>query len=97
MRCGQCPRNVSWVPGICVALQATQVGRHVPGGLITLITIFFEKFVDDVLEFVRHVRIQAHGRNWNPVKNRVKDGCRRIPCEWRPAGGYLVEDSAKGE
>ena len=57
--------------------------------------IFFEGFIDQFLEFVRRVGIEADGRGGSTVEDAVENDAAGVPAEWERAGGHFVEDDAE--
>src|SRR5262249_30206451 len=55
------------------ALDAAEIGAKVGGGLVTHGAIFFERFVNDALEFGGDGGIEAHGRDGSAIEDSVKD------------------------
>ena len=66
--------------GLALALQPLQVDQQIPGGLVAHLAVLLERLVDDPLQRLGHVRIQAHGRRSAPGAG----GCRRAPPTCRP-------------
>ena len=84
-------------PGICVSLQALQVGANIGRVLVTQVAIFFERFIDDVFKFRRQIRIQPDRGHGRAIQNRLKDECRSVSSKRHHACRHLVEHGSKGK
>src|ERR1700747_621062 len=79
------------------ALYAAQIGAHIGGGLIAHRAIFFERFVDDALEFGRYRGIQTDRRNGSAIQNSFENYAGSRAGKGRCAGGHFVENGAERE
>ena len=83
--------------GVCVALQPLQFRPHLGGVLVAQIAVFFQRPVDDALQFCRQVRVQGCGRCRSAVEDSFKDNARGVTPEWQYPGCHLVQHRAKRE
>src|SRR5213593_3969705 len=75
--------------------ESFQVDQQVFCRLITLLTVFGQRFGDDALEFSRGVRCVPG--QWSRLFTcyQDKDVLRRIAFKWWSPGNHFVEHSAK--
>src|SRR5207245_9061138 len=83
--------------GVRVALQALEIGAHLRSMLVAQARIFFKGFGDDALQVRRNFRVEPRKSDRRFMKNRIKDGARRIASKRKNAGGRLVKHDAKRE
>jgi len=81
--------------GIGIAFQTKHLGTHFRSVLVAKLAILFERSVDDLFEFRRHLRIEPQRRNGGAVKDGVEDGDGAVAPERQLARGHLEEDGAK--
>src|SRR5256885_13046652 len=77
---------------IRVALEALQVRAHVRRGAIAKGAVFFECFIDDLLELRRNRGIQARGGRRRAIENGLKNHAGSVSYEGLFAGGHFIED-----
>ena len=80
---------------IAVALEAFEIGFDFGGGLVAEVAVFFDRFVDDALEFGGDRRIEGCWRPGSSVKNGIENRGGGVPGESELAGGHFIEDRAE--
>ncbi len=83
--------------GVCVALEALEIGAKVRSVLIAEVAILLQSFVDNFFELGRQVRIQADGRNWGAIQNSFGDDAGAFAAEGQYTGGHFIEHDAEGK
>ena len=76
-------------------MQALQVGAQVRGRLVAHGAIFFQRLIDDALELLRHIGVDAHRRNGRAIQDGVENRRGRRARESLAAGSHFVEHHAK--
>ena len=65
--------------------------------LVTELAAFFEGLVQNVFEFCRNARIEAHRGHWAALENFVEDDARSFARKRQRAGGHFIEHRAEAE
>src|SRR5208282_6143104 len=83
--------------GLSFAAQSLQIRTHIGRMLITRLAILLEGFADDVVEFWRHIRVDASRGRRLAFEDGVEYHRRSAARERLPAGRHFIEHDAKTE
>jgi hypothetical protein len=67
------------------------------GGLVANLAVLFQRFANDVIEFLRQRGIQVQRRHRMFVQNRIKNSGEGGAGKRPNSGGHLVEHRSEGE
>ena len=65
--------------------------------LIAQVTIFFERFVDDVFQFVGNFVVESNRRDRDFVQDGIKNRRGGVAFEGQNSGGHFIENRAGGK
>src|SRR5450631_865492 len=78
-------------------LESLQVGMHLGSALVAHIAIFFERLVNEPLEFHRKLRIQTRRQGRGLREDRVEDYRGSPSQKWSLARRHLIQNCSKGK
>ena len=65
--------------------------------LVSQLTVFLQRTINDVFELRRQRRVQTDGRNRGAVEDGIEDDAGSLAPEWNGAGRHLVHYNSKGK
>jgi hypothetical protein len=87
--------HVSRGSGDGVALQPLEISFQFGARLAPNLAIFFESFIDDLIEPRRNSRIQANWGDRRTIENRFEDHSGSIALERQRAGAHFIKHRAE--